>query len=52
MLGTVRSMDRGATVRVGPAANVCVARDSSASEHPFGIAAPPLYVRILASWWY
>ena len=42
MLGTVRSMDCGATVRVGPAADVYVARDSSASDHPFETSVPPL----------
>ena len=36
-------MDCGATVRVGPAADVYVARDSSASDHPFETSVPPLY---------
>ena len=31
-----------ATVRVGPAADVYVARDSSASDHPFETSVPPL----------
>ena len=43
MLGTVRSMDCGATVRVRPAADVCVARGSDTKWQVPSNSAPPLY---------